>query len=56
LFDTYSTPNKTFPEFANADEQPAIDPLRAFSDECRGSLDEAVPSAEQVEPYQCLGL
>src|SRR4051812_30782066 len=35
---TYFTPNKTFPELRTLMNSHAIDPLRAFSDECRDEL------------------
>ena len=38
VVDTYFTPNKTFPELRTLMNSHAIDPLRAFSDECRDEL------------------
>jgi hypothetical protein len=35
---TYFAPNKTFPELRGLVNSHAIDPLRAFSDECRAEL------------------
>ena len=38
IVDTYFTPNKTFPELRKLMNSHAIDPLRAFSEECRAEL------------------
>ena len=38
IVDTYFAPNKTFPELRKLMDSHAIDPLRAFSDECRAEL------------------
>jgi hypothetical protein len=38
VVDTYFTPNKTFPELRKLMNSHAIDPLRAFSEECRAEL------------------
>jgi hypothetical protein len=38
LVDTYSAPNKTFPELRKLIDSHAIDPLRSFSEECRAEL------------------
>jgi hypothetical protein len=38
IVDTYFTPNKTFPELRKLMDSHAIDPLRAFSEECRAEL------------------
>jgi hypothetical protein len=38
IVNTYFTPNKTFPELRKLMDSHAIDPLRAFSDECRDEL------------------
>ena len=38
IVDTYFAPNKTFPELRKMMDSHAIDPLRAFSEECRGEL------------------
>jgi hypothetical protein len=38
IVDTYFAPNKTFPEVRKLMNTPAIDPLRAFSEECRAEL------------------
>ena len=38
IVDTYFTPNKTFPEFRELVDSHAVDPLRAFSEECRAEL------------------
>ena len=38
IVDTYFTPNKTFPEFRELMNSHAVDPLRAFSEECRAEL------------------
>ena len=38
IVDTYFVPNKTFPEVRKLMNSHAIDPLRAFSEECREEL------------------
>jgi hypothetical protein len=38
IVDTYFAPNKTFPEVRKLMESRAIDPLRAFSEQCRADL------------------
>ena len=38
IVDTYFVPNKTFPEVRKLMNNHAIDPLRAFSEECRKEL------------------
>jgi hypothetical protein len=38
IVDTYFAPNKTFPELQVLMNSDAIDPLRAFSEECRAKL------------------
>jgi hypothetical protein len=38
IVDTYFAPNKTFPELRKLMDSNAIDPLRAFSEECREEL------------------
>ena len=38
VVDTYFEPNKTFPELRNLLNTHSIDPLRAFSEECRAEL------------------
>jgi hypothetical protein len=38
IVDTYFKPNKTFPELRNLLNSDSIDPLRAFSEECRAEL------------------
>ena len=38
IVDTYFAPNKTFPEVRKLLDNRAIDPLRAFSEECRAEL------------------
>jgi hypothetical protein len=38
IVDTYFAPNKTFPELRKLMNSDAIDPLRAFSEECRAEL------------------
>src|SRR6266702_963046 len=38
IVDTYFAPNKTFPELRKLISSHAIDPLRAFSEECRAEL------------------
>jgi len=38
IFDTYSTPNKTFSELRALMSSHAVNPLRAFSEECRAEL------------------
>ena len=38
IVDTYFAPNKTFPELRKLIDGHAIDPLRAFSEECRTEL------------------
>lgn len=38
IADTYFAPNKTFPEVRELMDSHAIDPLRAFSEECRAEL------------------
>jgi hypothetical protein len=38
IVETYFAPNKTFPELRGLVNSRAIDPLRAFSDECRAEL------------------
>jgi len=38
IVDTYSAPNKTFPELRKLMDSHAIDPLRSFSEECRAEL------------------
>jgi hypothetical protein len=39
IVDTYFTPNKTFPELRSLMNSHPIDPLRAFSEECRAELE-----------------
>jgi hypothetical protein len=38
IVETYFAPNKTFPEVRKLMNSHAIDPLRAFADECRAEL------------------
>src|SRR6202047_2041017 len=38
IIDTYFAPNKTFPELRMMMSSPAVDPLRAFSEQCREDL------------------
>ncbi len=38
IVETYCAPNKTFPELRDLMSSHAIDPLRAFSEECRAEL------------------
>jgi hypothetical protein len=38
IVDTYFAPNKTFPELRVLMNSDAIDPVRAFSEECRAEL------------------
>ena len=38
IVDTYFAPNKTFPELRALMDSHAVDPLRAFSEECRAEL------------------
>jgi hypothetical protein len=38
IVETYSSPNKTLPELRELMSSHAIDPLRAFSEECRAEL------------------
>jgi hypothetical protein len=38
IVETYSSPNKSFPELRELMSNHAIDPLRAFSEECRAEL------------------
>ena len=38
ILNTYFAPNKTFPELRKLMDSHAIDPLRAFSEECREEL------------------
>ena len=38
IVDTYFAPNKTFPEVRKLINSHAMDPLRAFSEECRAEL------------------
>jgi hypothetical protein len=38
IFDTYSAPNKTFSELRDLMSSHAVNPLRAFSEECRAEL------------------
>ena len=38
ILDTYFTPNKTFSEFRELMNGHAVNPLRAFSEECRSEL------------------
>ncbi len=38
IVDTYFTPNKTFLEFRELMNSHSVDPLRAFSEECRAEL------------------
>jgi len=38
IIDTYFAPNKTFPELRALVNSHAVDPLRAFSEECRAEL------------------
>ena len=38
IVDTYFTPNRTFPELRDLMNSHTIDPLRAFSEECREEL------------------
>jgi hypothetical protein len=42
IVDTYFAPNKTFPELRKLMDSHAIDPLRAFSEECRKERDRSV--------------
>ena len=46
VVDTYFQPNKTFPELRELLKSDSIDPLRAFSEECRAELQ--VVSASNV--------
>jgi len=39
ILDTYFMPNKTFPELRVLADKDALDPLRAFSEECRAELE-----------------
>ena len=43
IVDTYFAPNKTFPEMRKLMDGHSIDPLRAFSEECRAELSNAPP-------------
>jgi glycogen debranching enzyme len=43
IVDTYFAPNKTFPELPKLMDGHSIDPLRAFSEECRAELSNAPP-------------
>jgi hypothetical protein len=38
VVETYFSPNKTFPEVRKLMDSRAVDPLRAFSEECRAEL------------------
>jgi hypothetical protein len=38
IVDTYFAPNKTFPELRSLMTSHPMDPLRAFSNECRAEL------------------
>jgi hypothetical protein len=38
ILDTYSVPNKTFSDLRDLMSSPAVNPLRAFSEECRAEL------------------
>jgi hypothetical protein len=38
IVDTYFVPNRTFPELRKLIDSHAMDPLRAFSEECRAEL------------------
>jgi len=38
VVETYFSPNKTFPEVRKLMDSRAVDPLRAFSEECRAGL------------------
>ena len=38
IVDTYFSPNKSFPEVRKLMDSRAMDPLRAFSEECRAEL------------------
>jgi hypothetical protein len=38
IIDTYFKPNKTFPEIRELMKRHAVNPLRAFSEECRAEL------------------
>jgi|SRR5580704_13968486 hypothetical protein len=38
ILDTYFVPNKTFPQLREMVNSHAVDPLRAFSEECRAEL------------------
>ena len=38
IIDTYFAPNKTFPEVRKLMDSHALDPLRAFSEQCRAEL------------------
>jgi hypothetical protein len=38
IVDTYFAPNKRFPELRKLEGSNSIDPLRAFSEECRVEL------------------
>jgi hypothetical protein len=49
IVETYCAPNKTFPELRDLMSSHAIDPLRAFSEECRAEL-RALP--DQRAPTQ----
>ena len=43
VLDTYFAPNKTFPELRELTSRHAMDPLRAFSEQCREDLSNPVP-------------
>ncbi len=38
ILDTYSIPNKTFSDLRDLMSSPAVNPLRALSEECRAEL------------------
>jgi hypothetical protein len=38
VVETYFSPNKTFPEVRKLMDSRAVDPLRAFGEECRAEL------------------
>jgi len=38
IVDTYFSPNKSFPEVRKLMDSRAMDPLRAFSEDCRAEL------------------
>lgn len=49
VVETYSAPNKTFPELRKLIDSHALDPLRAFSAECRVELSQQSPLAARPE-------